>query len=733
MAGLGGYAEGDGRIRHEMTLFAEVILPLPLDQTFLYSIPEAHQAKAKVGSRVLVPLKQSFLTGIIVGLRKKGLSGDLKIKEIESVLDEAPLLSSGFLSFTRKLSDYYYSSWGEILLSSLPSSFVLKSKVKITITDDGKKNIRRKPLSQTEKKILSLLQRGSYSDFYLRRKSGVKNISSVLSSLERKGMIQIQRDIKMPPKRRDRTRPPVRAQMEIDFSLDSDSKEICNSIYEKMESRAFSPFYLYGSTEKRKAVYLNLMDKSLSFGKNVLLLVPEISLTESYMENILKKLGKNVAHLHSQLTERMKEDEWSRIKNGETGVVVGPRSALFSPLEDIGLIIVDEEQDESYYQHESPSYDARKGAWMRALEERSVLVYGSSIPSIESFFRAREKDYLLPLEFEPVKYKISIIHHAEEKKIISTKLEQRLRKRIERGEQALLFINRRGYASYLICSKCGAIPRCKQCDIALSYHKKEDQLICHYCNSNQNRWDKCPECRSEIIRKRGFGVESVEAELKELFPESRMACFDTDTASTKKEQAKRIADFKRGKTAVLIGTQFLAHRSDLPPVSFAAVLQPESMLTFSDFKAGQRTFQNMNMMKRHMRNEAGSELVVQTAIPEQDVIIQSTQGDYDSFFRREIEYRRMMDYPPFSCMAEILIEGRDLRILALRSREILSVLKNFRSDIEILGPAFAPVAKMKGKNRVQIFLRSSKKARLDNAVKEALKGIRLKKTITLYE
>jgi primosomal protein N' (replication factor Y) len=728
-----GHAEGDGRIGQEMTLYAEVILPLPLDQTFLYSIPKAYQAKVKIGSRVLVPLKQSFLTGIIVGFRKKGLAGDLKIKEIEDLLDDIPLLSSRFLSFTSKLSQYYYSSWGEILLSSLPPSFVLKSKVKISITDKGIKNAQEKSLPFTEKKILSLLQNGAYSDFFLRRKVGVKNLSFVLSSLEKRGMIHVKRDIKMPARRKVRNRAPVTAQLEIDFSLDIESQKIGDSMAGRIEKETFSPFYLYGSSEKRKAVYLYLMNKILSLNRKVLLLVPEISQTESYMENIIKKLGKNVAHLHSKLTERMKEEEWCKIKNGEIDVVIGPRSAVFSPLEDLGLIIVDEEQDESYYQHESPSYDARKGAWMRALEEKSVLVYGSSIPSIESYFKAKKKGYLISLERESIKYKVLIIHNGKDKRIISRELEKKLRERIESGDQALIFINRRGFASYLICSNCSAIPRCEQCDIALSYHKKGDQLVCHYCNSSRKRWDECPECGSEMIKKRGFGIESVEDELKEFFPEIRIACFDTDAVRTKKEQERRIADFSKRKLDILIGTQFLAHRSDLPAVPVAAVLYPEILLTFSNFRASQRTYQSLNLMSKHIQNDAGSELLVQTAMPEQEVILQFARYDYDSFYNREIEYRRMMDYPPFSCMVEVMIEGRDLRTLAIKSRSLLSALKRTAKEIEILGPAFAPVPKMRGKSRVQFFLRSSRKTRLDAAVKEALKGMRLKKSITIYE
>jgi primosomal protein N' (replication factor Y) len=714
-----------------MNLHAEVVLSLPLDQPFSYLVPESCQKSARVGSRVLVPLGQRMLTGFIVKLGKKRVSPEFKLKEIAKVLDEEPTFSPSFLTFTRKLCDYYYSSWGELLQASLPPSFILKSKTRIGLSEKGRAALKDEALSGEERELLGFIREKSYSALFLKRKLRVKNLSLLLSRLEKKGLILVQKEIKKVRKKMTSAVSLSQTQLEIDFSLDAQSREIAGQITRQMEKKVFSPFYLYGPPEKREAVYSRLIKEILASGRRVLFLVPEIALTQTLIERFEKRLGEKVALLHSLLSERKRELEWKKIKEGEVDVVVGPRSALFSPLDRLGMIIVDEEDDDSYYQLESPSYDARKGAWLRAKHERAALVYGSALPSVEAFYRARKGKYLFCLDSEAGERKVEIVDDRLEKGLISSKLEEEIRGRLKKKEPILIFFNRRGYASYLFCSRCNYIPRCKNCDIALTYHKREGRLVCHYCNYSLPIMDRCPDCGSRMIRKRGTGIEAVEEELKTIFPQGRVAFFATDL--NKKEQERILRNFWNGKIDILVGTQLLAHQVELPPASLIAILFPETILTLSDYRASQKTFQALSRMMKFLKNDNKAEVIIQTALPDHFSIRQAALADYFSFFKEELRLRRLMNYPPFSFMAEILFQGENLRNVARKSREFSTRVKSVDGDIEILGPALASVSRVRGLNRVQVILKARRKKELDDVLRKSLRKIKLRKSVWIYE
>jgi primosomal protein N' (replication factor Y) len=714
-----------------MTLYAEVVLSLPLDQSFSYIVPESCRKKAKIGSRVLVPLGQRMLTGFIVKLRKRSASPEFELKEIAEVLDEEPVFSPSFLSFTRKLCDYYYSSWGELLQASLPPSFILKSKTRVGLSEKGRAALQDEALSGEERELLGLIRKGSYSTLFLKRKFKVKNLSLLLSRLEKKGLILVQKEIKKVRKKTTSSVSLSQTQLEIDFSLDAQSREVADQIRRKMEKKVFSPFFLYGPSEKREAVYSSLIKEILAGGRRVLFLVPEIALTQTLIERFEKRLGEKLALLHSLLSERKRELEWKNIKEGEVDVVVGPRSALFSPLDRLGLIIVDEEDDDSYYQLESPSYDARKGAWLRAKHERAALVYGSALPSVEAFYRARKGKYLFCLDSEARKRKVEIVDDRLEKGLISFKLEEEILGRLRRGEKIIVFFNRRGYASYLFCSRCNYISRCANCDIALTYHKREGRLVCHYCNYSLPIMDRCPDCGSRMIRKKGTGIEAVEEELKSIFPQGRVALFTTDL--NKREQERIIRNFWNGKIDILVGTQLLAHQVELPPASLIAILFPETILTLSDYRASQKTFQTLSRMMKFLKSDNKAEVIIQTALPDHFSIQQAALADYFSFFKEELRLRRLMNYPPFSLMAEILFQGENLRNVARKSREFSTRVKSFDGDIEILGPALASVSRVRGLNRVQVILKARRKKELDDVLRKSLKKIKLRKSVWIHE
>ncbi|MGD2294682.1 MAG: primosomal protein N' [Candidatus Aminicenantes bacterium] len=714
-----------------MTLYAEVTLSLPVSQTFIYMIPESLRTESLVGSRVLVPLGQRMVTGFVVKLRKKRLDPGIQLKEIAEVLDEKPVFSSAFLSFTRKLSDYYYSSWGEVLQASLPPSFILKTQARVYLTEKASLSMGKERLSREERAFLDFLQKKEYSVPYLKRKLKIQNMSALLSRLESKGLVQIHRDIKRVGQKKAFPVTGVESQLEIDFSLDARSRQVAERIVSAFGQKAFSRFLLQGHAEKRESVYFYLIKKILDEGKKVLFLVPEIALTQSLREKFEKRLGKKVALLHSRLTERRKEVEWMRIKEGKADVVVGPRSALFAPVEDLGLIIVDEEQDESYFQQENPSYDARKGALLRAKQEKAGLVYGSELPSVSAFYRARNKGYLLCLEGEKKEKRIEVIDDRREKVIISRKLEERIAIRLKKKERILIFLNRRGYAPYLLCSNCHFIPRCVRCDIALAYHKKEEKLVCHYCDFSTPVVETCPDCRSRVIKTRGVGIEAVEEGLKWKFPQARTASFATDL--NRKEQEKIIQEFRRGKIDILVGTQLLVHQVGLPPASLVAILYPETVLTLSDYRAGQKAFQAVSQMMRFLKKDTDAEVIIQTALPDHFSIRQAASEDYMSFYKEELNFRRLMKYPPFSHLVEILFQGVSLRSVARQSRDFLSRVKEASPGIEVLGPALAPLSKLRGKSRVQVILKAQRKKELDRILKRLLKSVRARKSILVHD
>ncbi len=715
-----------------MSLCAEVVLGLPLTQTFTYIVPDAYQNLAQIGSRVLVPFHQRRLTGIIVGLKTGRRAKGYEFKEIQDVLDEEPIFSPDFLSFTRELSEYHFSSWGEMLQSALPPSYVPKSRTRIGLTEQGILAIQDDSLTEEERQILRLLQRGSYTRAYMKRKARTGHLSSLLSGLEKKGFIQVKSEMRKSVRRKEPADVLSPVQLEMDFSVDEESLQAIASISKLLGKEVFSPFYLHAPQETREAIYFDLIRKALDIQKRVLFLVPEISLTKALQAKFEKRLGEKAALLHSQLTEKKRESEWERVREGRAEVVVGARSALFSPLANIGLILVDEEQDESYYQRESPSYDARKGAWMRAKRASSLLVYGSSMPSVEAYYRARKESYLLSLGETPRKKRVEIVADIPKHGAIADRLVDKIKEKLGKEESILVFSNRRGYASFLFCQHCRHIPRCMRCDVAMSFHKKEEKLVCHYCGYSKLKEDICPRCGNRMSLGRSFGIEVVEEELRRNFPQVRMKSFDTDEVRSKKEQERILSQFEMKKIDILLGTQLLAHQLSLSPATLIIVLNPDLLLTLPDFRASQKTFQTVCHMAKHLSLDEDAEMCIQTSVPVHYSIRSAAFEDYSSFYRQEIKYRRIMSYPPFSHVAEVLLTGENLRTLAKESRNFSSLVRGQDAQIEILGPALASVARIREKYRVQVVLKSKKKRTLNRVLKESVQRVKSRKIVLLY-
>lgn len=715
-----------------MSLYADIVLPLPLDQTFTYSIPPELEGKIKPGMRVLVPFGEKTQTGFVIriGRRKKKL--EIKLKSILDALDSVPIFSSPFLAFTEKLGRNFYTPWGEVLQASVPPSFILRSKVLLGLTQKGREALEKGELSEEEKAVAALLQKKAHRPRYLERSLGLRNLSTLLSRMEKKELILLQEKIRRVRRKRSAEAAARPQQLELDFSVEENLARVADTISRTMAKKVFSPFLLCGPPQKREAVYFHLIKEALSVSGRVLYFVPEISLTPVLLDKLVKRLGDKVAVLHSQLTEYQREKEWRKIQERQAKVVVGPRSALFSPLEGLRLIILDEEHDESYSPQEGFSYDVRLGAWLRAKVERTILILGSAMPTIEAYYRAQKGRYLVDLGAESRSGKTTLADSRKEESPVCRLLKQKVKERLARKQPVLIFVNRRGYAAYLLCARCRFVPKCRRCDLALSYHKKEGKLICHHCRSSLPKSESCPRCGGRLLERRGAGVEAVAEELKRAFPQSRVEIFTADEVAGKRKMASLLDDFKKGEVDILVGTRFLAHQVGLPPVFLVGVIHPEMILNLADFRSGQKAFQAIARAKAFLRDDPGAEAVIQTAAPDHFIIREASLGNYGIFYETEIKFRRLMNYPPFSSVAEVIFQGRNLRRVAEKSREFATRVKNSGKEVEIFGPSLASLPRLKELNRIQVNLKARRKDVLNRVLLDALKGINLKKSVLVF-
>jgi primosomal protein N' (replication factor Y) len=715
-----------------MTLYADVVLPLPVDQTFTYAVPRDAEEKLAAGMRVLVPFGGRTLTGFVVGTRKRKQPGDLKLKSVIEMLDESPVFSPALLAFTRTLSRYFFSPWGEVLQAALPPSFILKSRPYVFLTPGGKEALEKGLLSDEEKEAAARLRERPLERQVLQKKLQPGVLASVLARLEKKGYVCIRQEVRR-VRRKKSIEPRLKpAQLELDFSFDERLHQAGENLTAAVAGGTFAPFLLFGSPSRREALYFDLIRNTLTAGGRVLYLVPEISFTPALLGKLEKKLGEGAAVLHSGLTEKRRESDWRRIKDGRAGVVVGSRTALFSPLEKVRLIIADEEQDESYSQQENASYDVRTGSWLRARQERATLIYGSAAPTVETFYKAKKGRFLIDVGSEARPARVTVVDSRRDPGLLCRALKVKLKEKLTVKEPVLLFFNRRGYAAYLACARCGLVPHCARCDLALAYHKREGKLVCHYCGYSVPLPEKCSRCGSRLIARKGAGIEAVAEELRKSFPQSRVGIFAADEAGGKGAQTGLVREFARGEIDFLVGTELLAHQADVPPASFVAVLHPEMRLALADFRSGQKTFQAVARALAFLREDEKAEALIQTEAPDHFSIRAAAGGDYRAFYSQEIRFRRLMGYPPFSFLAEVHFLGENLRKVGEKSREFAARLRNSGEDLKIFGPSRPSVARVRGLNRVQVNLKARRRETLTRVLAPALKGINLRKSIVLF-
>ena len=525
---------------------------------------------------------------------------------------------------------------------------------------------------------------------------------------------------------------------EVDYTppsnvLNVDQQRELGEVCAWLDASTFTVGLLYGVTGSGKTeVYLGAVEAALARGKTALILVPEIALTLWIGRLCRARFGAGVAVLHSALPEVERAREWWRVRRGEARVVVGTRSAVFAPVENLGLVVIDEEQEASYKQEETPRYHGRDVAIVRAKLEGAVALLGSATPSLESFYNARSGKYhllqlesrvenrpLAPVEIVDLREEFRTTHRAGP---LSSKLTAAIAARLKEGTQCLILINRRGYSWFVICRSCGAGIQCENCSISLTYHKQRARLECHYCGFSRRVPEICPRCASEHVYFFGAGAEQLEEKLREKFSGARIARLDRDAVRTKRAYQQVLGDFASGKIDILVGTQMVAKGHDFQRVTLVGVVSADSQLSLPDFRAAERTFQLLTQVAgRAGRGALPGEVLVETYYPEHYAIQLASRQDYLAFFERELQFRRLLHYPPFTALASVLVRDTKIENAIRWSRRLSAFLAPQESrGVKVLGPAAAPLARLKREYRFQFVLKALKRAQLTRTLSELL-------------
>jgi primosomal protein N' (replication factor Y) (superfamily II helicase) len=521
------------------------------------------------------------------------------------------------------------------------------------------------------------------------------------------------------------------------YELTDQQTQVLSEIEQQVKQSTYGAFLLHGVTGSGKTeVYIRAMRAALAMGRSAMMLVPEIALTPVFSRRLRAEFGDQIAIFHSSLPKGERFDEWMRVKNGEARIVIGTRSGVFAPVSDLGLVIVDEEHEATYRQQDSPYYHARDTAIVRARKESATVVLGSATPSLESFHNARTGKYRylhLPnrignrrmAEAQIVDMREVFARHGRPQ-VFSDELLAAIKENQERKEQSIILLNRRGFSSFILCRSCGETVQCPNCDVALTYHRSERVIVCHYCNHREPVPSQCPACGKKYIFYVGEGTEQIEELLKKLFPELRIARIDRDTTSNRTRFEKSLLDFAAGRLDMLVGTQMLAKGHDFPNVTLVGVVSVDAGLALPDFRAAERTFQLITQVAgRAGRGDLGGRVIIQTYHPEHYALQHACAQDYGAFYGQEIRYRQNHSYPPFVVLALLLLHGSDLS--RLRSDAMLLRKELDQANVDracrVLGPAPAPLARLRGEHRVQLLIKCRSRRQLRAVVDTAMKSI----------
>ena len=690
-------------------MFAEVIVDIKtaeVDKVFDYKVVPG----LEVGHRVLVPFGKRTIEGYVVKLKDKTDFVEDKVKTIAKILDEKPLISPEML----KLSDFMIKNNHlkrvDTLRLFLPSG-IRKEKIKplikesLCVLDFDKQQIKS-ILRKNSKNQLEMLEYIKPNQTYL--KSDLNKMFG-LSSVNK----FIELGIFIPQETRILRNPKIKQKEDKVVLLNDAQKEILEKIKEP------KVHLIFGVTGSGKTeIYMNAIRRTLDQQKTAIMLVPEIGLTPQVVSLFKARFGDTVAILHSGLSMGERFDEWQRIFNGEAKIVVGARSAIFAPLKNIGIIIIDEEHDDSYKSESNPRFYTHDIAKFRANYNNCPLVLGSATPSIDTFFKAKNGEYelhkLLVRANNKSMPQVEIVDMRGEvmsgnNTMFSRRLQSDLDDCIKSNNQAMLFCNRRGFASYMICKSCGYTAKCEDCDATLVYHKEDNMLKCHFCNRRYKAITNCPNCNSSYIKMGTIGTQRVAEELQKLYPNLKILRMDFDTTQTKSSHAQILEEFSNTKPCVLVGTQMIAKGHDFPNVTLVGIIEADMSLHYSDFRSCERTFDLLTQVAgRAGRAEKLGKIILQTYMPKHYVYRFMANYDYKSFFEHEINVREVSKFPPFAYIVRILLSGEnllDVQHLTSKINEELKTLQKNNTGILYCQAMKSPVSRIQNKHRYQILLR----------------------------
>jgi primosomal protein N' (replication factor Y) len=761
----------------ERLQFAEVVVAAKPDRLFHYQVPTSLADLVRPGQRVKVPFGPRVLDGYLVRLMDRAEVS--AVKPLAALLDQHPAINPAILTLTRWMSDYYLAPWGRVLTAAVPSAFKVSAAKRVVVTAAGRAVDVATVRGEARRRLLDTLRKHGRTITLARLQAAARGLTG-LPELIRDGLVteddrspsaapRARRYASLAPDPRQAAavrgarqqavldalarggafvsdlgpgasavcrglaarglvtlssraeeRDPYRHMTEGDLAprLTGYQEQVVQAIEQALDAGRFAPHLLWGVTGSGKTeVYLRAIASALQRGRGALLLVPEIALTGQLVGRVRGRFGDQVAVLHSGLSHQERLQAWMRLRHGEARIALGTRSALFAPLRDLGLIVVDEEHDGSYKQADGARYHARDCALMLGREQGAVVVLGSATPSLESYANASSGRYRLFTLPERVSARplpsvrvVDLRSESGTDDIFSGALRAAIADRLASREQILLVLNRRGFAPVVVCRDCGATAQCAHCSVGLTYHRARERLCCHYCGMVAKPTNRCAECHGHRVMLEGVGTEQVEARVRAEWPQARIARMDRDTTGTKWAHDALLGSMKRGEADVLVGTQMVAKGHDLPNVTLVGIVNADVGLSLPDFRAGERVFHLLTQAAgRAGRGERPGEVILQTRRPSHDAVVCAQQHDVAGFYRRELARRRELGYPPFGRLILFGLSGvgeagvvAAAQGLADRAAEVLPV------GVTLLGPAPAPLWRLKGRHRWQLVLKGPK-------------------------
>lgn len=642
--------------------YADIALDLPFVDTLQYALPESLQAQAEIGKRVWVTVRNRKAVGYIVGFSEKISNAD--VRNIDSIIDPLTIVSPAMLELARWMADYYCCTLGQAMHAAMPAVF---KKGKFEIKVRAGKEFRVMNSGPSDWNTLTETQNLAFEE-----------------------------------------------------------------IMKRIGSESYGSYLLHGVTGSGKTeIYMHLIRELMKQGKGSIVLVPEIALTPQTVDRFVSRFGQDVAVIHSHMSEGRRLEAWHQLRSGALKVVVGARSAIFSPVKNLGLIVIDEEHDTSYKQEETPRYQTRQVADKRAQVENAVLVLGSATPSLESFYAAQKGEIeklSLPVRIEnrPLP-EVEIVDmrrlpRLKDREAYSYRLEEAVKNCLQKKEQVMLLLNRRGYSTYLHCASCGHVVMCERCKISLVYHTDKSALFCHACHFKAIPQRLCPSCKKNYLHYFGLGTQKVEAETRRLFPGARIGRMDSDTTTKKGSHEKILEAFKRRETDILIGTQMIAKGHDYPNVSLIGVISADMALYVPDFRSGEKTFNLLTQVAgRAGRGDLLGRVIIQTNVPTHYTIQSAKNHDYQEFYNKEIQFRGELGMPPFSHLARLMISGLSEKTVmkqSLLAAQWMESKISSSSGLGFAGPAPALHARQRGRYQWNIILKSPEAGKLQEIIKD---------------